>query len=499
MRHKPSHLRDQAAGGAAGLVNEERVRQLNEELSQINTAEASKLGVRREALADALGEVKKARSFLDEPILGSPKTKHGEIAEAVEVRIRNARDYVEGNPPNATFEGVGRTAPEDYLVGGTEVQSKFINGLNNNLEHVLNHMDKYSNFGRDGSYYHIPNDHYQRLTEVIEGKIPEGMASRSVRAIQEKIRVIEEESGRSFSDVVKPAISDYGDVQQGVIRKTLDGHEQQLTARNEEIKDTIKQDATEDRQATVDGHQPSLGEAAKVGLLGAAIGGTFSVGLAVYRKVREGKSVMKFTAEDWKDLGVDFAKGSAKGGITGLAVYGLTNCFDMGAPMASAFVSATYGVASLARSYKQRKITWEEFVEQGQVLCFDSGVVALGATIGQAAIPIPIVGALVGTFASKALLSISKDYLGKETQKLSRKIDREYKATLAVFDKAYQRTVEQIVAEYERLGEITAMAFNFDRNAMFRLDMSIKLALEHGVAENVILKTEKEINDFMLS
>ncbi|MEZ9922079.1 hypothetical protein AB4342_18280, partial [Vibrio breoganii] len=88
-------------------------------------------------------------------------TKHGEVAEKIEIAIRNARQALDQNafkPEEftATFEGVGRTAPEDYIINGIEVQSKFINGINNNLKHVIDHMDKYDHFGRDGSYYHIP-------------------------------------------------------------------------------------------------------------------------------------------------------------------------------------------------------------------------------------------------------------------------------------------------------------------------------------------------------
>ena len=61
---------------------------------------------------------------------------------------------------DATKDGVGRTAPEDYRVNGVAVQSKYINGTNNSLSHVLEHLEKYKdiNFGQDGSYYVIPKD-----------------------------------------------------------------------------------------------------------------------------------------------------------------------------------------------------------------------------------------------------------------------------------------------------------------------------------------------------
>ncbi|MGQ4648456.1 hypothetical protein [Lyngbya aestuarii] len=106
------------------------------------------------AFAKAIEQVAKVRDFVGTPehILGNNKTKHGEIAEQVEVGIRNARSYLRQQTTNATFDGVGRTAPADYLIDGIQVQSKFINGVSNNLDHVLKHMGKYGNFGRDGSY-----------------------------------------------------------------------------------------------------------------------------------------------------------------------------------------------------------------------------------------------------------------------------------------------------------------------------------------------------------
>ena len=60
---------------------------------------------------------------------------------------------------DATFEGVGRTVATDYKVHGVDVQSKYINGANNSLSHVLKHMEdyigNYEAFGKDG-YYVIP-------------------------------------------------------------------------------------------------------------------------------------------------------------------------------------------------------------------------------------------------------------------------------------------------------------------------------------------------------
>ncbi|WP_228059651.1 hypothetical protein [Plectonema radiosum] len=113
------------------------------------------------AFTKAIEQIDQVRDFIGSPehILGNNQTKHGEIAEQVEVGIRNARDYLRQQAPSATFDGVGRTASEDYLIDGIQVQSKFINGVNKNLDHVLDHMRKY-----ETSAEMVPTTTFQKTT-----------------------------------------------------------------------------------------------------------------------------------------------------------------------------------------------------------------------------------------------------------------------------------------------------------------------------------------------
>ncbi|MCW3596823.1 hypothetical protein, partial [Burkholderia cenocepacia] len=108
------------------------------------------------------------REFIGEPgkILGRMDTKHGEIAEQVEVAVRRARDFLAQVAPGATFDGVGRTAPMDYRIDGVDFQSKFINGSSKGLTHVLEHMGKYKAFA-NGGVYHIPKDQHAQILDVL--------------------------------------------------------------------------------------------------------------------------------------------------------------------------------------------------------------------------------------------------------------------------------------------------------------------------------------------
>jgi len=235
------------------------------------------------AFRKAVEQIDKVYKFLDTPskILGNPLTKHGEIAEQVEVGVRNARSLIEQQGPVATFEEVGRTAPEDFLLDGFAVQSKFINGVNNGLSHVLEHMDKYKDFGRDGSFYQIPKDQYENITRVMNGDAGP-LNPKSVNAILAKVKEIEEASGKPFQEVVKPSLQNYADPQQGKVLDTLGHEEDRLTACNEQRKNDIRIK-----------NGPSMAGAAQAAAIASAVGGAVGLTTALYDKYKGGKNVFK--------------------------------------------------------------------------------------------------------------------------------------------------------------------------------------------------------------
>ncbi|WP_343002192.1 hypothetical protein [Intestinibacter bartlettii] len=476
---KTENIRDQVIGNITDIINKIRINDMNDSiLTQENN------------LQEAMGYVESVRDFLSTPenILGSDKTKFGEIAEQVEVGIRNAKDALNGDAIKATFDGVGRTAPEDYIIDGVQVQSKFINGINNNLRHILEHMDKYKGFS-DNGYYQIPKDNFDILNKINNGEFVEGLHSRTIESAKSLIKQIERESGNSFNEVVKPSISSYGDVQIYRVNETLDIHESEL-----------RKQANENEMKIISEYQPSFQEALKVGAIGVVVGGGFKAASTIYSKCKnEDKKILEFSSEDWKDVGIDFAKGGCKGGINGIAIYGLTNFTNLSAPLASAFVSATWGVSSLIVKYKKGEITLEELSQQGRVVCLETGAVALGSIIGQTLIPIPVVGTLIGSLAAQTLVSITKDQLGNKEEKLRSMLLQEYNNTIEKMDKAYKASIKKIMAQFEKLGGLLDMAFDFEANSKFRFDASIKFAREIKVEEHEILKDIKDVDDFFLN
>ena len=76
---------------------------------------------------------------------------------------------------------------------------------------------------------------------------------------------------------------------------------------------------------------------------------------------------------------------------------------------------------------------------------------------------------------------------------------QEYNNTIEKMDKAYKASIEKIMAQFEKLGGLLDMAFDFEANSKFRFDASIKFAREIKVEEHEILKDIKDVDDFFLN
>lgn len=440
----------------------------------------------------ALNEMSKVTDFLARPenILGSAATKHGEIAEVAEVAKRNSEALFKGREAVAEL-AKSRIAPEDYYIFGEAIQSKYINGANNTLEHVLTHMKKYSEFGRNGSYYHIPKDIHEQISKIANGEQVPELSSKTVNAILKKINEIEELSGKSFNDIVKSGSYNYKDVQTGEIAKTIEKEKEAFTQKNENIKEKQKAEAAQKVE-------PSLEGMAKAGILGAAIGGTLSFSFSVYAKKKDGKSLFDYDEQDWKDIGLDTAKGAGKSGISGASIYGLTQFCKMGAPMASAVVSTTFGITELLADYKKGEINEDELIEGGLIVCAESSLVAAGAIIGQTMIPIPVLGTLVGSIAASQLSSIIKGELGKDSKVFEEKLLAISNEAMLKINEEFRNFVQRMLEHYAELGELTVVAFDLDLNIKIRTEASIALAKKLNVSEEFLLETEEDIDSFFL-
>jgi hypothetical protein len=468
---------EQAVASWIDHLNQLRVDELVSNLSKQDTN-----------LAAALEELQRLKDFVGNPehILGSDLTKHGEIAEHAQVNISNARKLIEGLKGEYTFDGVGRTAPEDYLRNGTQIQSKFYAGSlgNKTFEAIKGHLDKYPDFIRNGGEYEIPKDQYEKITNLL--KKPMSHLSRSEYNLVQQIKEWESANGVSFSDKIKPTAVDYPDVQQGKIGNTIDKEDSS-------IKDTDQKRRDEAYQHS----RPSLKQGLKVTATSAAVEGGISFCLGVAKKLKSGKKLNEFTAQDWKDVSIDTAEGTAKGAIRGASVYGLTNFTATPAVVASSLVTAAFGVAAQAQLLHQGKISNEEFIVNSEVVCLDVTVSAIASIMGQVFIPIPALGAVVGNAVGMFMYGIVKNILSKQEQTL-----------IASYNSSIQKLNEQLDAHYKELIEIlkrefakfkSIVEFAFDLNVNIAFASSVRLAQYVGCPDEKILKDKAAVDTFFLN
>ena len=430
------------------------------------------------------------RDFVGTPdkILGSSTTKHGEIAEQVNVAIIRARDALLGRAPTATFEGVGRFAPTDYRVDGVDIQSKYHNGLRNTLDGVLGHTSDHPGFASGGGGYHFPRDQYEQVRQLNETGRIDGLSDKSTDAIGDRLDWLQQRTGRPADDLVAPGETSYGEVQQGRIHDTIRDREGRLAEENDDLR----------RRAQAD-HGPSLAGLGQAATIGAAVGGGVGLAQGIWVKYREGKSPFRgdFSVQDWMDVGVPAAQGAGGGAVAGGALYLLTNSTQLSAPAAGALVSGLMGVGSLLRHYHSEAIDGEQFVDMSQIVVMDAAIVGMASMTGQVLIPIPLLGAFVGSVARKLVATAIKDSLGESESELSERLHAYEEAALSQLDQAYQAHVRRLDTYIGDLERLALVAFDNTVNADLRLYASVEFAEAVGVPDGLILHTAGDLDRFL--
>lgn len=431
---------------------------------------------------------------------------HGFIAESAEVGVRNARNLIEGL--SSLCEWVNDNGPTDLYIDGIPYQQKFVQdllGLGSTPQSgVYGHITDYPWFKSQGGKYLIPKDFYEMMITLrnmpkevavkLSNSPPDNQKYLTYSAWK-KVNSFFEKSGLSTEDI-EPSVLNYADVQKGKIAQTLDKEERSIHARDRQL-----------RKEAYEASQPTLAEGLHVTEVSAAIEGGVSFALAIAEKLKTGKSLSQFTAEDWKDVGIDTGVGTIKGGIRGGSVYALTNFTATPAPIASAYVTAIFGMMGQAAQFEQGNIDAEEFIVGTQTVCLEAGISAVssllgqatvsslvGQIIGQTAIPIPILGAVIGNAVGMIAYSIASDYLGKEEQAAIADYIARMDKLNAQLEMRYQKLLAQLKAEFEHFKSLIDFAFDLDANVAFY--GSIALADEVGVPKEKTLRTPDDVTRY---
>lgn len=462
---------EQATAAWIGYLNQIRIQTMLDEWSKQNGN-----------LERALGELQKIKNFIGNPraILGSQLTKHGEIAEHMQVHISNARNLVEGLEAHYTFEKVGRTAPEDYLFDGRMVQSKFYNGAKGTLEAIHRHLEKYSYFVNQGGFYEIPQEQYEEMVHVLHvAETKPSALSKSEFSLLKKINEFQQETGLDLKENIRPACVKYKEVQQGTSEATLET----------EIKSIRKRDA-DLRSKIVEKGKPTLKEGMTATAVGTLLEGGVAFCMAIAEKRRAGKSFSDFTKEDWNDIFSRTGKSSIQGSVRGSTVYALTNFTVTPANLASAYVTAAFGIAMQVEAVRNKTVSREDFVINCETVVLDAAVSVIATTLGQTMIPVPVLGALLGNVIGEIAYGFCQNYVDENEKK---RIDEYWRRTNEWKQESsaeLEKLKTQMNREMKNFSSLKDMVFDTECNESFFA--SIKLAEECGVKKEKILKSDKE-------
>ena len=445
-------VQEQAAASWINYLNQKRLQSLqrNLKLQDMNLEEALK----------ELESLKKSLQVLINSDRGGTLGMHGFIAERMEVFFGNSRSLVAGGGRQYTL--LDDNGPVDYIKNGVNYQQKFV--LRNlSLDAVAKYLEKYPDFLKNGGKFNIPKDHYEKIKRLWE--LPETEANKLRREEYRQwkyIRKFLQEKGIRIQDL-EPALNDYRDVQAENAGNTIEKEEKNIKKIDQERRAEFHQKS-----------KPSIKEAGKATAVSAVLEGGAAFCMAVYRKRKEGKELAEFDYEDWKELGLDTAKGTIKGGVRGASVYVMTNVGQIDGAIASALVTAVLGMTAEAAKWKRGEISQEEFCIRSEIYCLDATISALSSVLGQALIPAPVLGAVVGSVVGRFMYQIARETMSKEEQRLIAQYKRDRKVFDRILETRYLHTWEQVQAEMRQFDTMVAEAFSEDTEAALR--GSVRLA-----------------------
>lgn len=419
---------------------------------------------------------------------GGVRGMHGFIAEVAECGVGNARQAVVGKLPN--YRWINDNGIADMMRDGVMIQQKFANAGNHlSLKAVMQHLEAYPDYLRDGGKYQIPKDHYDQIMNLlsISEKQANKMATSTGEFSLKQWKEVHEffEQGNVPLERIEPSKLTYASVQRDAVGDTFSQEKKSLRQSDKGIRDVAYGKS-----------KPTLNEGMKAAGASAAIeGGAAFVG-AIVRNHQNGKYLKDYSFDEWCDVLADTGVGSVKGGIRGVTIYALTNYTATPAAVASSICTASFGIAEQAHLLRSGQITDEQFLMNSEMLCLDASVSALSSFIGQAVIPIPVLGAVIGNTVGTLMYQIGKDSLNKYEKVLL----EGYLASLELLDRKlddqYRAMIADLNAGLRQYFVLLEHAFSPDyRDA---LNGSVALAEYVGVPSGEILKDMNDIRKYFL-
>ena len=483
---------EQAVASWLNYLNQIRINRIVDAMQQQN-----------ENLQDAVLVLKDTMQTIDLDIIeknrGGQKGQHGFIAEVAECGIGNAFDKLKGD--DGSYSWVNDNGPVDLRRGAVDIQQKFVrSGGLFSLNAVQAHHSKYPDFLNNGEKYQIPKDFYDnilKLYNMSEKEAYKKLSSTSDLTLKQWRKVHEFfENGDITINDLEPSSLKYDEVQMGNIKHTIELKNQDAHKEN----NILKEGDLEEGRASIE-------EAGQAALTGAIIEGGTTFVMEIIKRVKSGKKIKDFSEDDWKDILKKSGISTVKGGVRGASIYMITNLttafVDVGkvysvtttpAAVASALVTAGFGVAEQVHLYREGKLSELDLIENSEILCLDAGVSAVSSLIGQAIIPIPVLGAVIGNSVGTVMYQIGKDNFNKkENEFFERYISEQAKLDEALrveYDDLIRSLNDALLKYYALLEEA------FSPIPEIAFSGSIKLAKSLNVPMSEILCDIEDIDSY---
>ena len=435
-----------------------------------------------------------ARDNIEDVILknrGGEYGGHGFIAEFAEAGIVNARRAFEGLNP--IVKVLNDNGPADLLIGRNTIQMKFYNNLRDELAQSFHYSKKMKMM--------FPKDHVLVYEKIMAGAKEvefngKRLSIKQITDIRQMINDITESKGlTSYKSWMKSSVLNYDDAKRNSINKVLDLEKIKI---DKKVK-VKRRELAKKKILAKKNSLPNLREANKIAKNTFLLQGGLALMSAVYGKYKEGKTIFEFDQSDWLDCGLETVEGAVKGSISGYAIYGLTNVFKMSAPNASAFVTASYGMVDIITKLRTNEITEDEFINFITINTLDTTLATIGSCVGQTLIPVPVLGAVVGSIATLIIWEIGKGILSDREQELIQDYRENLDNHIKKLDDKYKIIFNDVMDKYHKLGQLQDYYFDLSINTRLRFEYTIELAEYIGVSDDEILHDLSEIDSYFLS
>ncbi|MFJ5695952.1 hypothetical protein ACIP9X_19145 [Arthrobacter sp. NPDC093125] len=418
---------------------------------------------------------------------GGQHGMHGFIAEIAEVGISNARQQILGQ--ESDYQWVNNNGPVDLLRSGVEIQQKFV-AAGFSLGALTEHLKKYPDFVQNGGKYQIPADHFEVIKKLYSmppeeaGKLLSRSSDGPSFKDWQRIEAFFQE-GSIAIEALEPSTLNYHEVQRGVYESTMAAEETSLLSTDQSLRDNAFQESL-----------PNLKEGATVTLAAAVIEGGTAFVLAVVAKRREGKLFREFSEQDWLDIAGETGFSFVKGGVRGLSIYALTNFTATSAAAASSIVTAAFGIAEQANKLRHGEIDELEFIENSELVALEAAVSALSSFAGQALIPVPVLGAVIGNTVGTIMYRAVASALSKREADLIERYFGEQRLLDEQLTAEYQELIEKLDQGMSDYLGLLERAFSPD--VQVALIGSVELARALDVPVDEILDSDEKVHAYFL-